>query len=90
MLPLRRDRTSDHHVVLYLEKVFWTLVIFTLALLLGGLMLSPGALLSSPVFVVIFGACLGLWCLHAVQVYTHREELRHDVASHRARERRGF
>ncbi len=90
MLPLRRDRSDDHLVVLYLEKVFWTLVIATLALLVGGFLLSPRALLGSPGFVFAFGVCLVLWCLHAVQVHAHRDEFRHDMQAHRARERRGF
>ncbi len=90
MLPLRRDRSDDHPVVLYIEKVFWTLVLATLALLVGGLLLSPGVMLSSPTFLGIFGLFLVLWGLHAVQVYTHRDEYRHDAQAHRVRERRGF
>jgi hypothetical protein len=90
MLPLRRDRSGDHPKVLYLEKVFWTLVIATLWLLVGGLILSPGALLSSPTFVVLFGILVLLWCLHALQVHRHRDEYRHDATVHRQRERRGF
>lgn len=90
MLPVRRDRSSDHSVVLTLEKVFWTLVMATLALLAGGLLLSPGPLLSSTAFVAIFVGLVLLWGMHAAQVYTHREALRHDANAHRARERRGF
>lgn len=90
MLPVHRDRSSDHHVVLYLEKMFWALVIVTLALLVGGLMLAPGPLLSSTGFVAVFVGLVALWGLHAAQVYTHREALRHDANAHRARERRGF
>jgi membrane protein YdbS with pleckstrin-like domain len=90
MLALRRDRSGDHPKVLYLEKVFWTLVIATLWLLVGGLILSPGDLLSSATFVLLFGVLVALWCVHAVQLHRHREEYRHDAAAHRQRERRGF
>jgi uncharacterized membrane protein YiaA len=90
MLPVRRDRSSDHPIVLYLEKVFWALVIVTLALLAGGLLLAPGPLLSSTVFVAVFAGLVALWGLHAAQVYTHRDALRHDANAHHVRERRGF
>lgn len=71
-------------------KAFWALVISVLVLLLGGLLLAPGKLLSSGVFVAGLVVCIVLWGLHSLDVRAHRDADRHDPATHRARERRGF
>lgn len=71
-------------------KLFWALVVGLLALLLGGLLLAPAQLISSVTFMVILAAVVALWLLHSLDVRRHQEDVDHDPALHRARERRGF
>jgi hypothetical protein len=73
-----------------LAQTFWILVLSTLIFLGGGVFVAGPDVLATPLMATLAAGLSIVWAIHAMDVHTHRREIRRDPAFRRARERRGF
>lgn len=73
-----------------LAMSFWTLVVFTLGLIVAFVVVASINPIDSPVIGGAIVLLAVLWALHARSVRAHRAEIARDPRFHAARERRGY
>ena len=90
MSPLPTPPHLNEEAPSALAMSFWTLVVFTLGLIVAFVVVASINPIDSPVIGVALVVLAVLWAVHVRSVRAHREEIARDPRFHAARERRGY